>query len=108
MVQHPNASSQLECSLISSTNESLPHFSSAYHNFSEIDPTLTNEASQYSETASEIPILNIQNAQYCTDNPIDSNEQIETFPFTMSTSDYNLDKLSPSINNLCGDRRKII
>ncbi|GIY62660.1 hypothetical protein CDAR_537931 [Caerostris darwini] len=70
--QSPNAFSQMKCSLISSTNELPPHFSSAYHNFSEIGYILTIETTQYPQTSLEMPVLANQNANY---NPMSRNCQ---------------------------------
>ncbi|GIY47100.1 hypothetical protein CDAR_455411 [Caerostris darwini] len=45
MAQHHNAFSEMEFSVMSSTNELPPDFSSAYHSFGESDHTLTNRVS---------------------------------------------------------------
>ncbi|GIX99916.1 hypothetical protein CDAR_12141 [Caerostris darwini] len=88
MFEHPTAPSQMECSGIFRMNEVLSHFPSTYKNFDLSGHMLTNETSQYSGMSLETPILNIQNPQYSTSNPIHLNislEQNETFPVEIST-----------------------
>ncbi|GIY13463.1 hypothetical protein CDAR_193281 [Caerostris darwini] len=107
--QNPNAFSQLECSGMCSTNELPPHFTSAYHNFGENDPILPNEISQYSEKSFEMPLFNIQNAQYSSCNPIhptDSIEQTKIFPFTIG--EYPSENVSLSPNSVSDNREENI
>ncbi|GIY48444.1 hypothetical protein CDAR_581111 [Caerostris darwini] len=107
--QPSHASSQLEFSEISRTNEISSHFSSAYPNFG--DSTLTNRLSQYSETFVEIPTLSLQKAQY---NPMNQTPQTnyihrtESFPFAPLRCDINSRNPSTSGNNLCRNRESNI
>ncbi|GIY05195.1 hypothetical protein CEXT_672261 [Caerostris extrusa] len=65
IAQYPNASSEMDCSVIYRTDEMSPHFISySNENFN----TSANLMSQDHETSTEMPILAVQNAQY---NPMD-------------------------------------
>ncbi|GIX83532.1 hypothetical protein CDAR_217321 [Caerostris darwini] len=106
MYQHPTAPSQREYSGVFRTNEVSSQFTTTYNNFVLSEHMLTNETSQYSGIALETSILNIQNAQYSTRNPIhptNSIEQKETFPFRILTYDDPLESVPFCINSLYSD-----
>ncbi|GIY78238.1 hypothetical protein CEXT_631791 [Caerostris extrusa] len=107
IAQHPSASSQMEFSGMSSTNNMSPHFSSVYHNFDQTDHTLTNRVSQYSEKSLGMPVLAIQNANYNRMNPtsrincIQQTQPLASFSslscdVPLETSSYSMDTLYPN------------
>ncbi|GIY76647.1 hypothetical protein CDAR_467951, partial [Caerostris darwini] len=69
--QHPNASSQMECSGIFHTDETSSHFIS---DFNESDNASTNRVSEHFEISSGIPILADQNAPYNLMDPVALND----------------------------------
>ncbi|GIY81341.1 hypothetical protein CDAR_496241 [Caerostris darwini] len=110
MAQHSNAFSQIECSLISNTNELPPHFSSAYHNSGESGHILTNEATEYSETSLEMSILENQNANY---NPMSSTYQNSGIQqtqqlgsFASLSCDNPLERPSCYMDTLCANKEE--
>ncbi|GIZ04311.1 hypothetical protein CEXT_319991 [Caerostris extrusa] len=111
MFKHPTAPSQMQCSGLFRTNEVSSHFPSTYNNFDLSGHMLTNDISQYSRMSLETQILNIQNPQYSTSNPIHPNislEQNETFPFEISTCHDPLENLLFGTNNLYSNKEENI
>ncbi|GIY68951.1 hypothetical protein CEXT_216861 [Caerostris extrusa] len=110
MAQHPSASSQMEFSGMSSTNNISPHFSSVYHNFDQTDHTLTNRVSQHSEKSLGMPVLAIQNANYNRMYPtsrINCIQQTQPLAsFASLSCDVPLEMSSYSTDTLCANEEE--